>query len=315
MGTPPLDTTNPGLVRVARRSVGRRPPSSLLRRSLRFPGTRIGIAICGLLVLVAVIGPAVAPYSPTAPVGLPLQSPTGAHPFGLDFLGRDVLSRFLHGGRSVILLALLATVFGSAIGVAVGLTAGYTRNWIDGVLMRFSDVVMSFPALILALVLLATVGPKLWLVVAGVALTHVPRVARLVRGAALEVVGSDFVAAAEARGEPVRAILLREILPNVSTPILIDFGVRLAGSVIIIASLSFLGFGLQPPASDWGLMINENRSAMTVQPYAVLFPLLAIGALAIGVNLIADGVARAAMGGSGSRRRRAPVAVLADRKA
>jgi peptide/nickel transport system permease protein len=307
MAPPQLEAPNPRLLRLARISVGRRTSTSLFRRSLHFPGTRVGIAICGLLVLLAAIGPAVAPDSPTAIVGLPLQTPTADHPFGLDFLGRDVLSRFLNGGRSVILLALLATVLGSAIGVAVGLTAGYTRNWTDSVLMRCSDVVMSFPALILALVLLATLGPKLWLVVAGVALTHVPRVARLVRGAALEVVGREYVAAAEARGEPVRAILFREILPNVWTPILIDFGVRLAGSVILISSLSFLGFGLQPPASDWALMINENRSALTVQPYAVLFPLLAIGALAIGVNLIADGLARAAMSGSGSRRRFAPV--------
>ena len=304
----PFQALSSRRLRLVGSPAGRRTSTGLLSRSLRFPATKLGLGICGLLVLVAVIGPVVAPQSPTAIVGLPLQTPTSSHPFGLDFLGRDVLSRFLNGGRSVILLALLATVFGSGIGVAVGLTAGYTRNWIDSVLMRCSDVVMSFPALILALVLLATLGPKLWLVVAGVALTHVPRVARLVRGATLEVVGREYVSAAEARGEPVRSILYREILPNVSTPILIDFGVRLAGSVIIISSLSFLGFGLQPPASDWGLMINENRSALTIQPYAVLFPLLAIGALAIGVNLIADGVARAAMSGSGLRRRAAGTA-------
>jgi peptide/nickel transport system permease protein len=314
--TPPsLEAPNSGLLQLVRGTVSRGTSTSMLRRSLRFPGTRIGIGICALLVLLAVIGPALAPDSPTAIVGLPLQTPTVSHPFGLDFLGRDVLSRFLNGGRSLILLALLATVFGSAVGVAVGITAGYTRNWIDSVLMRCSDVVMSFPALILALVLLATLGPKLWLVVAGVALTHVPRVARLVRGAALEVVGQEYVSAAEARGEPVRAILFREILPNIWTPILIDFGVRLAGSVIIISSLSFLGFGLQPPASDWGLMINENRSALTIQPYAVLFPLLAIAALAIGVNLIADGIVRAAMSGSSAPRKGGGLARLIRREA
>src|SRR5262245_35916278 len=138
-----LEAVQPARVPALRRSNG------LLRRSFRFTGTRIGIAICGLLVLIAAIGPAVAPDSPTAIVGLPLQTPTADHPFGLDFLGRDVLSRFLYGGRSVILLALLATVLGSAIGVAVGLASGYHRGWLDGVLMRGSDVVMSFPAIIL----------------------------------------------------------------------------------------------------------------------------------------------------------------------
>ena len=274
----------------------KRRPRGVLRRAGRYWSTRIGFGICILLVLLALVGPLVAPESPTGLVGLPLAPPSGAHPFGLDFLGRDVLSRFLYGGRSLIGLALLTTIIGSGLGTIVGLAAGYSRRWLDGVLMRLSDVVMSFPALILALVLLAAVGAKLWLVVLGVALTHIPRVARIVRAATLEIVGRDFVSAAEARGERTRSVLYREILPNVGTPILVDFGVRLAGSVIIISSLSFLGFGLQPPASDWGLMINENRAAMTVQPYAVLFPLLAIAALTIGANLIADGVIRASVG-------------------
>jgi peptide/nickel transport system permease protein len=273
----------------------------LVLRAFRFWSTRIGIAICSLLVVVALAGPYVAPQEPTALVGIPLESPSKVHPFGLDDLGRDVLSRFLHGGRSLLALAVLTTVIGSVLGTVIGLTAGYTRNWVDGLLMRASDVVMSFPALILALLLLAALGPKLWLVVAGVALTHVPRVARLVRGATLEVVGRDYVSAAEARGERTSGILYREILPNISTPILVDFGVRLGASVIIISSLSFLGFGLQPPASDWGLMINESRSALTVQPYAVLFPLLAIALLTIGANLVTDGISRAAIRDVGER--------------
>ncbi len=180
----------------------------------------------------------------------------------------------------------------------MGLTAGYSRGWLDTVLMRSADVVMAFPALILALVLLAAVGPKVWLVVSAVALTHIPRVARLVRASTLEVVGRDYVSAAEARGESTRVILSKEVLPNVWTPILVDFGVRFPTSVIIISSLAFLGFGLQPPASDWGLMINENRAALTVQPYAVLFPLLAIAALSIGANLVTDGIIRAGLGES-----------------
>lgn len=278
--------------------------AGVIRRAGRYWSTRLGIAICCLLVLLALVGPLLAPQAPTALAGFPLETPSVAHPFGLDYLGRDVLSRFLHGGRSLIGLALLTTLVGSGLGTIVGLAAGYSRNVLDGVLMRLSDVVMSFPALILALVLLAAIGPKLWLVVMGVALTHIPRVARIVRAATLEVVGRDFVSAAEARGERTRSILYREILPNIGTPILVDFGVRLAGSVIIISSLSFLGFGLQPPASDWGLMINENRAALTVQPYAVLFPLLAIAALTVGANLITDGITRASVGEVGATRAR-----------
>ena len=251
------------------------------------------------MIAVAVLGPAFARYDPTALVGAPFAAPSGDHWLGLDYLGRDALSRFLNGGRSVIALALLATVIGSASGSFLGLLAAYSRNWIDAIVIRLCDTVMSIPAVILVLVLVSAVGPKLWLVVLGVALTHLPRVARLVRGAALEVVVSDFVSAADARGDPTLRILRREILPNVLTPILVDFGVRFSGSVIIIASLSFLGFGLQPPASDWGLMINENRNGLLLQPYVVLAPILAIAVLTVGVNLLADGLLRAA--GRGTR--------------
>ena len=270
--------------------------TSVLRRAMRYWSTRVGIAMCLFLVVIACFGPYMTRVAPTAIQGIPLEQPSSDHLFGLDFLGRDVFSRFLHGGRSLIVLSLLSTIIGSGLGTVVGLAAGYSRGWLDGALMRAADVVMAFPALILALVFLAAVGPRLWLVVSAVALTHVPRVARLVRAATLEVVGRDYISAAEARGESTNVVLVKEILPNVWTPILVDFGVRFPTSVIIISSLAFLGFGLQPPASDWGLMINENRAALTVQPYAVLFPLLAIAMLSIGANLVTDGIIRAGLG-------------------
>jgi peptide/nickel transport system permease protein len=250
--------------------------------------------ITAALVVLAAVGPALAPSSPTALAGIPFARASAHHWMGLDFLGRDALSRFLNGGRSVIVLALLATAIGEVAGILVGLTAGYTRNWIDSIFMRIGDALISFPAVILVLVLLSAVGPKLWLVVGGVALVHAPRVARIVRAATLEIVPQDFILAAEVRGERLGWLLNREILPNILTPILVDFGLRLSGSVIMIASVSFLGFGIQPPSSDWGLMINENRQGLTVQPYVVLFPAIAIALLTIGTNMIADGVARAA---------------------
>ena len=265
----------------------------VVRRSLRYRSTQIGLAIFVVLCLTAFIGPHVAPYSTTSVEGVPFADASGDHLLGLDYLGRDAFSRFLAGGQSVILLAFAATLLGFVGGIAIGLAAGYFRNWIDEVLMRASDVVMAFPSIILALILVAGVGPELWLVVVAVAIAHVPRIARVVRGATLEVVTRAYVEAAEARGERTAFLLRREVLPNIWTPILVDFGIRLTASIILIASLSFLGFGLQPPAADWGLMISENRSALTIQPWIVMAPILAIGLLTISVNLIGDGIARA----------------------
>jgi peptide/nickel transport system permease protein len=280
-----------GVEAVAAAPVQRR--HGALRRSLAYRSTQLGLGLFVLLCLIAFIGPHVAPYSTTSVEGVPFAEPSGAHPLGLDYLGRDGLSRFLSGGQSVILLAFAATLLGFAGGIPIGLAAGYSRNRLDEVLMRSSDIVMAFPSIILALILVAGLGPKLWLVVVAVAIAHAPRIARVVRGATVEVVTCAYVEAAEARGERTFFLLRREVLPNIWTPILVDFGIRLTASIILIASLSFLGFGLQPPAADWGLMISENRSALTIQPWVVLVPVAAIGLLTISVNLIGDGISRA----------------------
>jgi peptide/nickel transport system permease protein len=262
-------------------------------RYLRLWSARIGLALTLTIVLIAIVGPMVAPHDPALTVGLPFASPDRQFPFGLDFLGRDVFSRWLYGGRSVIILALLSTVLGQTIGVLVGLTAAYKRNWVDVILMRFSDAVFSFPQIILVLVFVTAVGPKLWLVVCAVALTLVPRVARLTRGLAVEHVAADYVEAAVARGEGTRWILTNEIFPNIMPLLIIDFGLRLSSTVMIIAAVGFLGFGLQPPHADWGLMINENRGALVTQPWAIVWPAIAIAILTVGINLMADAAARA----------------------
>jgi peptide/nickel transport system permease protein len=238
----------------------------------------------------------VAPHSPTEFVAAPNSAPSGEVMFGADALGRDVLSRFLHGGLTVLWMAAVATVLGVVIGVAVGLVAAYARNWLDDVLMRANDVVLAFPQIILALLAVSAIGPKLWLIVLVVGLTHAPRVARVMRGAAQEVVERDFVKAAEAVGEKRFRIVFGELLPNVTSPLLVELGLRMTYSIGLVAAISFLGFGLQPPAADWGLMINENRLSITVQPWAVLLPVLAIGLLTVGTNLVTDGIARAAIG-------------------
>jgi peptide/nickel transport system permease protein len=243
-----------------------------------------------------VFGPLVAPHSPTEFIAVPNSGPSGDAIFGADALGRDVFSRFLHGGLSVLWMAAAATLLGVVSGVIVGLVAAYSRGWLDDVLMRGSDVVLAFPQIILALLAVSAIGPKLWLIVLVVAITHTPRVARVIRGAALEVVERDFVKAAEAVGEKRSRIVFGEVLPNVTSPLLVELGLRMTFSIGLVAAVSFLGFGLQPPAADWGLMINENRLSITVQPWSVLLPVLAIGFLTVGTNLVTDGVARAAIG-------------------
>ncbi len=268
----------------------------LLRDTLRLTRARIGLAITALVVLVALAGPLVAPHTPTEFVAIPNSGPSGEAVFGADTLGRDVLSRFLHGGRTVLWLAAAATLLGMAVGVVIGLVAAYSRNWLDDVLMRFNDVFLAFPQIILVLLAVSAIGPKLWLIVLTVGLTHAPRVARVIRGAALEVVERDFIKSAEVVGERRWRIVLGELLPNVTSPLLVELGLRMTYSIALVASISFLGFGLQPPTADWGLMINENRLSITVQPWAVMLPVVAIGLLTVGTNLITDGISRAVAG-------------------
>jgi peptide/nickel transport system permease protein len=276
--------------------VRRRPLTVLLRRAWRQWRTRIGVALVSLLVATALIGPFFAPYSPSAFVAAPYSPPSSTVLLGADNLGRDVLSRFLWGGRSVLGLSLAATLIGLVLGVAIGLVAAYSRSIVDDVLMRGMDVILAFPSIVLALVAVATVGPQLWLLVVAVGLTTTPRVARVTRGASLDIVERDFVHAAEAIGVSHRRILFTEILPNVTSPLMVEASLRLTYAIALVAGLSFLGFGLQPPAADWGLMINENRQGLTVQPWGVVMPVLAIALLTIGTSLIGDGLARASAG-------------------
>ncbi len=260
--------------------------------------TKIGIGITLLIVGIGVFGRFVAPYAPDQGLEgqLPFAPPSSDAWLGTDALGRDVLSRFLYGGLSVLVLSGLATALGMVLGVTVGLLAAYSHGKLDDLLMRTMDVFLSLPQIVFALVLAATVGPKLWLLVLAVGFTTMPRAARVTRGAAVEVVERDFVRAAEAIGLPKRRIMLSELLPNVSSPLIAETTLRMSFNVAVVAGLSFLGFGLQPPAADWGLMINENQNGLTLQPWPVLLPVIAIALLTIGTSLVGDGLARAAIG-------------------
>jgi peptide/nickel transport system permease protein len=268
----------------------------ILRNAARLTRTRLGLGMVGVIVLIAVFGPLFAPHSPTEFVAAPNHGPTSDAIFGADALGRDVFSRFLHGGLTVLWMSAAATLIGVVGGTAVGLVAAYSRNWLDDVLMRLNDVVLAFPQIIFVLLAVSAIGPKLWLIVLTVGITHAPRVARVMRGAAQQIVERDFIKAEEVAGEKRSRIILEGLLPNVTSPLLVELGLRMTFSIGLIAAISFLGFGLQPPTADWGLMINENRLSIAVMPWGVLLPVLAIAVLTVGTNLITDGIARAAIG-------------------
>ncbi len=272
-----------------RRRVGR---SLLVRGALGTRVGRAGLVIVAVIFGIALIGPLVSPFTPTEVVGLPFQAPSGAHWLGTDELGRDALTRYLHGGITLVVVAFLATLLAYAVGISIGTAAGYRRGAFDLGTIGVVDLVLAFPPIVFILVLLAAAGPRLSLVVLGIAMTHAPRIIRIVRAVTIETATQEFVEAAVARGESLPSILRRDILANIWTPVMADFGLRLTGSVILFSSLSYLGLGQAPPAADWGLMISENRAGLLVQPWVVVVPAATIALLTIGVNLIADGVAR-----------------------
>jgi ABC-type dipeptide/oligopeptide/nickel transport system permease subunit len=263
-----------------------------VRRLTRTPAGFIGVALLLLIIVIAFLGPLIAPHGITDTVGPPGQGPTGAAPLGTDELGRDVLSRVLNGGHSVILMATSATLLAYLVGLTIGLVAGYSRSLIDPILMRAVDVALAFPALLVLLLLASGLGVHVSVLIFGVAIVLVPGISRIARTAVIEASTRGYVEAAVARGEGTRAILVREILPNIAPVMLADFGLRYGLSIILIASMNFLGLGIAPPASDWGVMISENRYFISLNPWSVLAPAIMLGLLTIAVNLTADAYVR-----------------------
>jgi peptide/nickel transport system permease protein len=268
----------------------------ILLRAASLPRGRFGLAVVGLVVGVAVIGPFVAPHSSTANLFAPFSKPSRHALLGGDELGRDVLSRVLNGGWVLLLMAAAATTLGVVVGGASGVAAAYLRGRWDGLIMRTVDVILAFPQLVFALLLVSIIGPKIWLTVLAVGFSHAPQVARVMRSAALDVSERDFVKATELLGVRRRRIMTREILPNLISPLMVESGLRLTYSIVIIAGLSFLGFGQAPPAPNWGIMINENRIGLVLNAWAVIVPAALIALLTIGVNTFTDAVARVSIG-------------------
>lgn len=266
---------------------------STLVRGLRSPRSLLGLGLIGGVIALALGGPLLAPYTPSELIGIPYDAPGATALLGTDSLGRDVLSRFLYGGRNLVWMAIMATLLGLSLGTAIGMISAYFKGIADEILMRLVDIQLAFPSVVFALLFVTMLGPSPVLLVVLVGISQAPSVARITRGAALAVVERDYVQWARAVGLPTRRILLSEVLPNITSPLLVELGLRLMWSISLLAGLSFLGYGIQPPNADWGLMVNESRNALTIQPWAVLAPIVAIAALSIGGNLFAEGMSRA----------------------
>lgn len=262
-----------------------------MRSVRRFLAITPGLTgVIGLLVTLAIslIGPAVAPYNPDATVAAPALGPSAAHLLGTDLLGRDVWSRFLCGGLSVIVLPLIAVSGALVIGCAAGLLSGYLGGWFDTIVTRSVDVVLALPPFLLVLVIIAGFGTGGTVVVIAVAAVYAPSITRVIRTATQVIRPREFVLVARARGDSVAWITLREIAPNIVPTLLVEIALRLTFAVMFIASLSFLGLGVQPPDADLGSLVRENISGLFESAPAVVMPAIAIATLTVSVNLLID---------------------------
>jgi peptide/nickel transport system permease protein len=274
-------------------------PPGVFRVALGMWRTRAGLFIALVLFAIAFLGRYVAPYAEQKGVGTPFKSASKTRlptVFGSGKSGWDVWSRFLYGGRPILIAAVLSTVMALIIGSLIGLIAAYNRRKLDGFLMRVMDIILALPQIIIALVVLSMFGAKWWLIVLVVAFSTVPRIARVVRGAALPVVERDFIGAAEALGESRTRIIVHELLPNVAAPLLVEASLRLTFAIGLISGIAFLGFVEKPGVANWGYMISENKGGIQPNHWGVTLPVVAIALLTIATGLIGDGISRATAG-------------------
>lgn len=263
----------------------------ILKRMLRSPQGALGLLIVGLILLVVIIGPWFAPYDPEKMAPLMRYKPPSAQFWlGTDQYGRDILSRLLRGARATVVLAVLATVLGTLVGAVIGTVSAFLGGRSDEAIMRTVDAIMSIPSLLLALLIVNLLGKSSVNALLAIALAFAPGMARVTRSVALAVRKQDYVNAAIARGESAAFIVGREMLPNVVAPIIVEMTIRVAFAVMLFATLSFLGLGAQPPASEWGLMVAEARRFIHLSAWMILWPSLAVALVAIGFNLLGDGL-------------------------
>jgi peptide/nickel transport system permease protein len=268
-----------------------RPGLDLLRKALRHGLVVGGGSIVLLLAVVAVFGAALAPYDPVAmDFTARFAPPSWAHPFGTDDFGRDLFSRILHGAAVSFQVAFIAVGISGTVGVALGVLAGYLGGWLDEVIMRAMDVVFAFPAVLLAITVMAVLGRGVENAMIAIAIVYVPIFARVTRGAVISVRGREFVTAARALGTSHLRIMAAHVLPNAAGPILVQTSLSLAFAILAEAALSFFGLGTQPPDPSWGRMLAEGRAYLGQAPWMGIFPGLAIMAAVLGFNLLGDGL-------------------------
>jgi peptide/nickel transport system permease protein len=263
---------------------------SFWRRATKQKRFVFGFVLTLAVVAFAIFAPFFAPYGENETAGPP-YSKDGL--LGTDYIGQDVLSRVMYGGVGVLVVSVLATILGMVLGILIGVVAAYVGGWWDEIIMRLNDVLLAFPQILLALVVLTALqNPDAWVIVVMVGVSHAPRVARVARGVAMGIVNRDFVTAAEALGERRTRVIVAEVLPNMIGPLLAEAGLRLTYSIAVVAGLGFLGFAADPGAANWGQMIFENRLGLATQPWAVLAPVLIIGIFTVATNVMADGLAQ-----------------------
>ena len=255
--------------------------------------TLLGIVLILVHIVIALTASLLTPWNPIENNALAImQGPSAEHWLGTDQLGRDILSRVLHGGQFSLSLAIIAAFVCVVIGSALGMFAAYYRGLFDEVLMRLTDAVLSVPSILGLLLVVSLLGTGAHIIGLAAVVVYSPAVVRVVRAAALQVVELDYVTAAKARGERGAAVVIREVLPNVLDVVFVELAMRASWILLLVSSLSFLGFGANPPTPDWGLMVSENRTLLAVLPLGTIAPIIALGTLIIGFNLTADGLAK-----------------------
>jgi len=262
-----------------------------LHRVVRNRAAVTGGTVVVLFIAVALFAPVLSPYDPLkGRLGERLRAPSGAHWLGTDELGRDVLSRVLHGARITVQIQLAAVGLALAVGAALGLAAGYIGRWVDQLIMRLMDILMAFPGIFLALAIIAALGTGLGNVIIAAGIFLVPQFARVVRASVLTLKDMEFVQAARALGQGDFAIVFRYLLPNSLAPIIVQTSLRMATVLLTASGLSFLGLGVQPPSPEWGAMLSNARSYMITAPHVAMIPGLAIALVVLGFNLLGDGL-------------------------
>lgn len=275
-------------------SVVRRWTRATRRVLLGSPAAAVGTALLAIHVALAVFGPALAPHHfAQFDILHTLEPPSREFWGGTDQFGRDQLSRVMWGARATLLLATASTALGVGLGVVVGMLGAFYRGLLDEVLMRIVDALMALPALLLAMLILTTVGANPVYVALGIGVVFMPRSARVLRGVALSLAASEFIDAARARGEHGLYIIFAEMLPNAWAPIIVEATIRFAYAILLATSLGFLGLGAQPPAPDWGLMINEALPFLAQAPWLAILPAVGISTVVIGANLLGDALREA----------------------